>query len=231
VRRGVLAFCLGCGLAIIVAYGVTRYRDAANAVAVAELQNRVERTEATFLASTRYRDYLAAGKRELQGQAKLVTASVSRPYTIARGVETRVLGVPSKGAIVVTYTVDFAYGYDFASEAYEIVDTPAGIEIRIDPPKLVAKPAVGKLHYEVLASGWWSDEKLAALKVYEEAAALAQREGVRMQDDPEIRTLCESRLIAFLRDFLGRQPGVSKVPAIIVTYRGREEPARQRPRY
>jgi hypothetical protein len=217
--RGVIAFCLGCAVAAVVAYGVARYRDAAGAVAATELQNRAERVEATLLGSTRYRDYIAGGKRALQAQAKLVTASVSRPYTIARGVETRVLGVPSKGAIVVTYTVDFAFGYDLAGDAYDIVDTPGGIEIRVGPPRPVAPPAVGKLHYEVLASGWWSDEKLAALKVYEEAAAMAQREAARLQDDPEVRALCERQLVAFVHDFLAKQPGVARVPAIVVTNR------------
>jgi len=41
--------------------------------------------------------------------------------------------------------------------------------------------------------------------------------------DKGIVALCEKSLVAFLRDFLSRQPGVKHVPAITVHYR--ESPA------
>jgi len=34
-----------------------------------------------------------------------------------------------------------------------------------------------------------------------------------------IRAVCEKKLVEFLRDFLGKQPGVKYVPAITVVYK------------
>jgi hypothetical protein len=219
-QRPVTAFVLGAALVALVALGVFHEYDVRARAEREVLHERVETAEQTLARSTVYRDYIAEGKRALSGEAKFLAANVTRPYTIARGVETRILGVPSKGAIVVNYSVDYAFGYDLAPGAFDIVDGPGGIEIRLGRPKLLARPAVGRPSNTVLASGLWSDEKLAALRLYEEASSFAQAEGVRLQDDPAIVAMCERQLVAFLRDFLARQPGVERVPAITVTYRG-----------
>jgi len=39
-----------------------------------------------------------------------------------------------------------------------------------------------------------------------------------MKSEPEIVALCEQRLAAFVRDFLAKQPGVERVPAITISY-------------
>ena len=44
-----------------------------------------------------------------------------------------------------------------------------------------------------------------------------------MAQDEAIVALCEKSLVAFVRDFLGKQPRVKHVPAITVRYR--ESPA------
>ena len=75
------------------------------------------------------------------------------------------------------------------------------------------------LHHQVLASGWFTDERAAALKLYEESSNVARAEGARLQGDAEIVALCERTLTAFLHDFLAKQPGVERVPAITVSYR------------
>jgi hypothetical protein len=38
----------------------------------------------------------------------------------------------------------------------------------------------------VLASGWFTEERAAALKLYEDSSNAAQAEGARMQSDAEI---------------------------------------------
>ena len=83
-----------------------------------------------------------------------------------------------KGALVVTYSAEFSFGYDLAPGSYDVVDTPAGIEIRV-----------------------------------------ARAKGARMEGDAEIVALCERTLTAFLHDFLAKQPGVERVPAITVSYK------------
>jgi hypothetical protein len=41
---------------------------------------------------------------------------------------------------------------------------------------------VRDLHHQVLASGWFTDERAAALKLYEESSDVASAEGARMQE-------------------------------------------------
>jgi len=49
-----------------------------------------------------------------------------------------------------------------------------------------------------------------------------------MQSDAEIVAMCERTLTAFLHDFLAKQPGVERVPAITVSYKNMGWPAEQK---
>lgn len=40
-----------------------------------------------------------------------------------------------------------------------------------------------------------------------------------MAKEELIRAVCEKKLVAFLRDFMGKQLGVKQVPAITVAYK------------
>jgi hypothetical protein len=215
-KRAWLAFLSGCAIAAGGAYLL--FHDRQYDVVIAELQQVVTTTNESLLGYTKYKDYLSASKKSLGGQTKFLAATVTRKYTVARGVEGSILGVKSKGSVLVSYTAEYSFGYDLAPSGYEVVDTPTGIEIRVGKPKLVATPAVHGLRYEVLASGWFTDEKLAALDLYEGASTLARADGLKLQSDEEIVALCEKRLTAFLRDFLAKQPGVKHVPTIAVSY-------------
>ena len=75
------------------------------------------------------------------------------------------------------------------------------------------------LHHQVLASGWFTDERAAALKLYEDSSNVARAEGARMQSDSEIVAACEKSLTEFLHNFLAKQPGVERLPAITVSYK------------
>ena len=57
------------------------------------------------------------------------------------------------------------------------------------------------------------------LRLYEEAAQTARKQGEALAADAAVIALCEKRLIAFLHDFIAKQPGVRIVPQITVVYR------------
>ena len=216
-RRERLDLLLGCLLAAVVAMTLFHRTDPDAAIA----ESRGERTtkDGTLLGYTKYKDYLSASKSVLGERTKFVGTTVVRQYTVNRGVESSLLGLKSRGALVVTYSAEFSFGYDLAPGSYDVVDTPAGIEVRVASPTVVAAPAVRDLHHQVLASGWFTDERAAALKLYEDSSNVARAEGARMQGDAEIVALCERTLTAFLHDFLAKQPGVERVPAITVSYK------------
>ena len=215
-RRERLDLLLGCLLAAVVA--MTLFHRTDPDAAIAESMGERTTKDGTLLGYTKYKDYLSASKSVLGERTKFVGTTVVRRYTVNRGVESSLLGLKSRGALVVTYAAEFSFGYDLAPGSYDVVDTPAGIEIRVASPTVVA-PAVRDLHHQVLASGWFTDERAAALQLYEDSSNVARAEGARMQGDAEIVALCERTLTAFLHDFLAKQPGVERVPAITVSYR------------
>ena len=212
-----LKILLGCLLATAVA--LTLFHRADPDAAISESMAEKTTKDVTLLGYTKYKDYLSASKSVLGERTKFVGTTVVRRYTVNRGVESSMLGLKSRGALVVTYAAEFSFGYDLAPGSYDVVDTPAGIEIRVASPTVVAAPAVRDLHHQVLASGWFTDERAAALKLYEDSSSVARAEGARMQSDAEIVATCEKSLTEFLHDFLAKQPGVERVPAITVSYR------------
>lgn len=132
-------------------------------------------------------------------------------------------GLRSRGVVSVDYTAEYLFGYDLRPGSYDVVDTPGGIEVRLRRPALVGTPAVTNLRHEVLSGGILTDEGAAVTELYEEASERARKRGAEMAEDEAIVALCERSLGAFLRDFLSKQPGVTRVPAIAVRYR--ESPA------
>ena len=56
-------------------------------------------------------------------RTKFVGTTVVRRYTVNRGVESSLLGLKSRGALVVTYAAEFSSGYDLAPGSYDVVDS------------------------------------------------------------------------------------------------------------
>lgn len=112
-----------------------------------------------------------------------------------------------------------AFAYDRRSRSYNIVDTPAGIPGRPLRPAFAATRAASTLRQEGLSGGVLTDEDAAVRQLYEEACERARKQGTAMAQDDAIVALCAKSLVAFLRDFLAKQPGVKHVPAITVRYR------------
>jgi hypothetical protein len=182
------------------------------------LQNVVTEKEASLLGYTSYTRYLSEGKRRLTSESKLLAATVGRNNTVTQVIDTAVLGLHSTGTVAISYSVEYAYGYDLAAEHYDIRAVDSGIEIRIGRPRLVATPAVTNLEYRVLSGGLLTDEKAAALRMFAQASKLSQIRGRQLASEPAIVALCEKQLAQFLRDFLRKQPGVRIVPEIRIVY-------------
>lgn len=185
---------------------------------VSTLEQEVSRKDHELLGYTQYTNYLTIGKQALAEQIKLLAATVVRQESVTQVIEKSVLGISSTGTVVIFYTVEYAFGFDLEAQRYQVKATDAGIEIRVQKPMLVTTPAVSNLNYRILSGGLFTDEEAAVLRLYAEAATQAKALGTAMAADTAIVALCEKRLIAFLHDFLIRQPGVKWVPQITVVY-------------
>ncbi len=183
------------------------------------LQDSVTESERTLLGRTTYVRYLQEGKRQLSAQQKFLAATVSQANAVTLVLDQSVLGFHSTGTTAIWYDVEFSFGYDLSPDRYDVKSGPAGIEVTVGKPRLVAAPAVTNLKYKVLSGGLLTDEKAGALKLYAEASKRAQARGEQLASDPAIIALCEKQLTTFLRNFLLKQPDVTTVPHIAVVYR------------
>lgn len=183
------------------------------------LQDSVTASERSLLGRTTYVRHLQEGKRQLSAQQKFLAATVRQPNAVTLVLDQSVLGFHSTGTIAIWYDVEFSFGYDLSPDRYDVMSGPAGIEVTVGKPRLVAAPAVTNLRHKVLSGGLLTDEKAAALKLYAEASKRAQARGEQLASDPAVMALCEKQLTTFLRNFLLKQPDVTTVPHIAVAYR------------
>ena len=183
----------------------------------AQLQRQVTELNNALLGYTRYTSYLTAGKQTLAEQMKLLAATVVREEGATQIIEKSVLGIA--GVVAITYTAEYAFGFDLRPESYELHATDSGIEVHIHRPALVAAPAVTNLQHRILSGGLLTDNKGAVIKLSQEAAKRARQQGEAMASDPAVLALCEKSLTEFLYGFLTKQPGVKHVPRIRVVYK------------
>jgi len=173
-----------------------------------------------LLGYTNYTSYLSLGKQSLAEHRKLLAATISREESVTQIVSRSVLWLASSTGVIQTWQkVEYSFGYELESESYDVVATDGGIEIRMGRPRLIAKPAVTDLKYEILQGGLITDEKAAVLRLYEAASKRAADQGEALASDAAVVALCEKQLILFLSDFLAKQPGVRTIPAIKVVHR------------
>ena len=189
-------------------------------------QSRVMEAEAestlikdTLLGYTKYTDYIVAGKQVVTAQARFLAAKVVREYNWIEHLEESKLGLKSNATVIVNYKVEYSFGFDLKPENFELRSTPTGIEVKIGKPILAALPAATPLTYEIPSKGLWTDEKVAIIEIQQRIQAVAQKNGLAMALEEPIRAICEKKLVEFLRDFIGKQPGVKQVPTITVVYK------------
>ncbi len=169
-----------------------------------------------LLGYTKYTDYISAGKQVVTAQAKFLAVKVVQDYDLVEHLEAGKFGLTSRASVVVNYSVEYSFGFDLKPDSFDIRPTPAGMEVRIGKPTLVASPAVTPLKHEVMSMGLLTDEKTAVIHIHQRLPAIALAKGQAMALEEPIRAACEKKLVEFLRDFLSKQPGVKQVPTITV---------------
>ncbi len=199
-------------------FGV-QYKSNAQHQEAQALRAAFEHKERELIGYTKYTTFITASKQALTGQMSLLAAKVTREEGVTQVVERNFFpGLSSSGTVAIWYSAEYAFGFDLSPDQYEVRSVPGGIEIAVKKPRLVATPAITNLRHKVLAAGLVTDEKAVALKLQQEAASNALKQGNAMANDAAILALCEKKLVEFLRSFLQKQPGVQAVPFISVVY-------------
>jgi hypothetical protein len=218
--RWVLFLLVVAGVAAFITYRIMVGSQQSLMIQAQELQSELKTKESNLLGHTAYTTYLTVGKQALAGQAKLLTATVTREEGVSQVVHRNFLpGLTSTGTVAIWYKAEYAFGFDLRPSQYDIRPSSNGIEVIVKKPMLVTTPSVTNLRYKILSGGVLTDEKSAALKLYEKASIRAKQQGAAMAGEPAVLALCEKSLIEFLRNFLSKQPGVRVVPHISIVYK------------
>ncbi|MFM2057703.1 MAG: hypothetical protein RLY71_2088 [Pseudomonadota bacterium] len=174
-----------------------------------------EQLQSGLFGSIRTADYLASANAALSGQTQLVAARLRRDEKFTRMIRREQLVFTSDALVEIRYQVEYVFGFDLAPGRYELRDTGRQLEIRLGAPQLLAAQVLSQSH-DAPVRGWLIDEDRALNTLYRDIPAIVQRQGRQMLASSEIAALCEKQLIAFVADFLARQPGVTRVPHIVV---------------
>lgn len=168
---------------------------------------------------TKYTDYIAAGKNTVSEHAKFLAASVNREYIYNQHVQRDFIIFKSSGLVSARYLVEYSFGYNLASDKFDLRSIPKGLQVLLGKPMLVSSPAVKVLSYDFQGVDLLVDTKTAALKLTKRLPDVALNQAQDLVSDPAIQALCEKKLSEFLRGFLEKQPGVTMVPNITIAYR------------
>jgi hypothetical protein len=188
-------------------------------VAVNELQAEVTTLRDGLLGYTKYTDYLYASKQKLQEQMKFIAATVVRGEGYTRVINKSILGVNFNSTVAILYTAEYTFGYTLKPEDYDITSTDGGIRVTLKKPMLVAPPATRNLRHQILSGSVFTNSQAAVIGLYEGIDKRTLASSRSMAADEAVIALCEKKLLAFLGDFLAKQPGVKHVPNIIIAYK------------
>jgi hypothetical protein len=186
---------------------------------VLRLQADLATAKKALVGYTKYPDYLAAAKQAAAEQMKGLAVKVTRESIHLESPQEEPPGpkaeVKSEATVIVKYAVDYTFGFDAKPDSFELVGTPAGIELKIGKPKLMVTSAVRPLSHGAASKAELTEEHMAVIR---KLPAVSHKQGTAIALDDATQALCEKKLLEFLHNFLAKQQGVKQVPFIQVSY-------------
>lgn len=183
-----------------------------------QVQKDFQRLENELIGFTKYTDYVSSGKKSLEGQTKLIAAKITKEYQRIEHIQRNMKIFSTEATVSIRYSVEYSVGFDLSPANFDISAKDYGIEIKVRRPMLVASPSVKVISYDIPSQSLMVDEKQALLSIVKRLPGTEKKNGGKVTSDPAVQALAEKRLIAFVHDFLAKQPGVKMVPYIKVTY-------------
>ncbi len=93
-------------------------------------------TKKDLLGYTKYTDYLSVSKTAMTGQMKFLAAKVDREYVHVQHIQASTMWIPSQATVIVTYAVEYSFGYDLKSDSFSITGDKSGITVTLKKPEL-----------------------------------------------------------------------------------------------
>lgn len=207
-------------LLVLAALSYFGYRAYATVSAhAAEAEEQLLAAQAELGAYSKYSEYLPKAKQALAEQAKTLVANVGREETLSLRVQRDMQTFRADGAVNMNVVVGYVFGFELDPAKFDLTRTLQGIQLKLPAPTLVASPAVKLVAYETSTRGMVINDENAALELTRRAGEEFAAKGKAMiAQDEAIKALCEKLLVAQLRSFLEKQPGVKMLPNISISY-------------
>lgn len=162
---------------------------------------------------------LMAGTRILSEQTKLLAAKVVRDDKQFVDVVKTFGPFTTNVGIVVSFRTEYSFGFDLQPDKFEVRQGAGSIEIVVDKPKLISAPSVLQQSYQEFGGSVFINSPAQVNQLYQNLPLVTMNIGKAMASSPDVVALCEKQLIAFLKAFLKKQPGVRMVPNIEIVYK------------
>ena len=181
-----------------------------------------EATDNGIIIKRRTIDYEAVIKSALVQEASFLTLTEKRDLIRDRHIATSIRFTPfpaSHAMVRVRYHAEWPIGYLLKPGKFRVSGGAAGVVITLHRPRLIARPSVRIVSYEVLESGILVDEKLALLELQKRLQPEAEKRAAEILALPSVIPRSERALRGFLEPILKQQTDGQPPPPITFVYR------------
>jgi hypothetical protein len=215
-----IAACLLCAGVVYVVLQVRHYGESQTLTdKILKAEAETASTKKKLLGYTKYSESLDAGKQAVADQLKPPLVKVVREYVHVEKFAKDKFKLKAEATVIVKYSVEFLFGIDLSPANVELVDAANGVGVKISRPALLGTPTVKTQSHQVISAIDVPDEKVLLNEIHPNFAILAKRYGVAMTSEEPLRAACKMKVLECLRDFLAKQDGVQRVPAIFADFK------------
>lgn len=172
-----------------------------------------------WLWGRRSTDYAAIVKEAVQQRSRFLTMTVEQDVVRDQQLEVRLLGMPSRARVRVTYHVQYPIGYVLEPGKFAVSGEGDTLVITLDRPTLIAGPAVRLKSHKTLDGGLLVDEQEALLDLQQRIQPEALNRAPAILARPGIIPTSEAALRGFLQPILTSKAAGQQAPKLRFEYR------------
>lgn len=172
-----------------------------------------------WLYQRRTVDYAAITAEAFQHRSRFLTQTVTQDVTRDQTLTFRVLGVPSRARVRVTYRAEYSLGYVLEPGHVSVAREGDTLVLTLDRPTLLSPVAIKLKGHQVLEGGLLIDEQEALLQLQQAVQAEAQQQAPAILARPGIIPASEQALRAFLEPILAARAAGIRPPLLRFQYR------------
>jgi len=183
-----------------------------------------EATNDGWVVRQRTVDYEAVVRSALEERASLIVLTLKGDVIRDQRLESSIHYTPlpvSTARVRVKYHVEYPIGFPLGSGDFSVSSEGGALVVHVRRPRLVARPSVRLLGYDVLESGILVDEKTAIIELQRRIQPEAERRGAKLAGRPSVAAVGERGLRLFLDGVLRQaaRPDTKPPPPVVVRYR------------